>query len=278
MDSPTIFAHTDAHGKLENVSTLMSKSSLIRDKSQYIHRKKDEFSSGLEHLLSNLPTFRALSPASLKKISPHFTLVKMSPGDTLEAQPNHENSIYFIVYGRIKTSTFTDKGKEICFNILNRNAMLGSIDYYSYVGGQLRYCAKEQTQLLKVNYASLVNIAKNYWSVNEFIFMFLQRNLQTLSTRIHDHSTLSTKERTRKKIIQLAMPTHPDANSATISKLPTHEEIANMISSHREAVTKEIGNLEKEGLIHRKGRQIFIPNINLLRSTNSFKNTTTVLQ
>ena len=40
--------------------------------------------------------------------------------------------------------------------------------------------------------------------------------------------------------------------SATITPVPTHADIANRVSTHREAVTRELNELEHKGLIERQ--------------------------
>jgi CRP-like cAMP-binding protein len=53
--------------------------------------------------------------------------------------------------------------------------------------------------------------------------------------------------------------------AGTIDPMPTHSEIANRVSTHREAVTRELLKLEKEGVVSRRGRSLIVLNIEMLR-------------
>jgi len=63
--------------------------------------------------------------------------------------------------------------------------------------------------------------------------------------------------------------TTQDANAngsdySEINDLPTHEEIANTIFTHREAVTREISKLRKDGVIVRTDQNRLVVNVSLL--------------
>ncbi|MCP4766244.1 MAG: winged helix-turn-helix domain-containing protein [Gammaproteobacteria bacterium] len=47
----------------------------------------------------------------------------------------------------------------------------------------------------------------------------------------------------------MVAPLNTRTNTVVVETPPTHEEIAFRISTHREAVTKELKRLEKEGII-----------------------------
>jgi predicted transcriptional regulator len=54
------------------------------------------------------------------------------------------------------------------------------------------------------------------------------------------------------------------ANQATLDPAPTHAEIASRISTHREAVARELAELARAGLILRHGQALSIPDVGRL--------------
>ena len=52
-----------------------------------------------------------------------------------------------------------------------------------------------------------------------------------------------------------------NANSATISPAPKHVELASRISSHREAITRELTQLTSSGLIHKEKNSLRINDV-----------------
>ena len=57
-----------------------------------------------------------------------------------------------------------------------------------------------------------------------------------------------------------------DGNSAKITPSPTHLDIANRISTHREAVSRELSDLTKTGILKRSEGKLLIDNVAKLES------------
>jgi hypothetical protein len=83
--------------------------------------------------------------------------------------------------------------------------------------------------------------------------------VRNLTARVFEFSTLAVRNRVRTELLRLADGA-PGSNEAVLSPAPTHAEIANRISTHREAVTRELGWLEDKGFIAKEGRVLRLKN------------------
>ncbi|HEY9548479.1 MAG TPA: helix-turn-helix domain-containing protein, partial [Kiloniellaceae bacterium] len=63
------------------------------------------------------------------------------------------------------------------------------------------------------------------------------------------------------ELLRLAREGEHEGKSARISPAPTHADIASRISTHREAVTRELNDLTKSGLLTRDGRTLIISDV-----------------
>src|SRR3546814_17818984 len=72
--------------------------------------------------------------------------------------------------------------------------------------------------------------------------------VRTLSERIFEFSTLAVKNRIHSELLRLAREGEHVGKTAHISPAPTHADIASRISTHREAVTRDLNELTKSGL------------------------------
>ena len=57
-----------------------------------------------------------------------------------------------------------------------------------------------------------------------------------------------------------------DENTAEIIPSPTHLDIANRISTHREAVSREISDLTKSGILKRTDGKLIVLDVSKLES------------
>ena len=88
--------------------------------------------------------------------------------------------------------------------------------------------------------------------------------VRRLTERVIEYSTLGVKNRIHAELLRLAYEQAQESNSATLTPSPKHVEIANRISTHREAVTRELNSLEKSGVIERQRGKLLIPDVSRL--------------
>ena len=90
--------------------------------------------------------------------------------------------------------------------------------------------------------------------VPEMAQIVMQRmvgSLRTLVERVVEFSTLGVRNRIHAELLRLARAGRIVDGTGRISPPPTHAEIAARISTHREAVTRELKVLERSDLLER---------------------------
>ena len=76
--------------------------------------------------------------------------------------------------------------------------------------------------------------------------------LRRLSERIHEFSTLVVQNRIQAELLRLAKPCNAGpGKDALIVPAPSLNDIAHRVSTHREAVSRELSRLSAIGLVHR---------------------------
>jgi CRP-like cAMP-binding protein len=87
----------------------------------------------------------------------------------------------------------------------------------------------------------------------------LTTQVRALTGRVFEFSTLAVRNRVHAELVRLAR--EHGGTEAVIRPAPTHLEIASRISTHREAVTRELSRLEDLGIIAREGRTLRVKNL-----------------
>ena len=85
--------------------------------------------------------------------------------------------------------------------------------------------------------------------------------LRALTARIVEFSTLGVKDRIHCELLRLAKKALEEGGKSELNPAPTHSDLAARISTHREAVSRELSRLSKLGVIERKGRTITVKNL-----------------
>ena len=89
----------------------------------------------------------------------------------------------------------------------------------------------------------------------------LTTQIRALTERVFEYSALTVKNRIHAELLRLALDHKTDENSAAIKPAPTHAELASRLSTHREAVTRELNALARAGLLERREGALHITDI-----------------
>jgi CRP-like cAMP-binding protein len=90
--------------------------------------------------------------------------------------------------------------------------------------------------------------------------------IRALTIRVYEFSALAVNNRIQAELLRLAKLAPPQDKHAQIKSAPTHAEIASRISTHREAVSRELNRLTRLGIIERKSGALVIRDIDRLEA------------
>ena len=82
-----------------------------------------------------------------------------------------------------------------------------------------------------------------------------------MSCRAIELGTFSVQNRIHAELLRCSRPKANVRNMAVISPMPTHSAFASCIGTHREAVTRELGELTRAGLVEKKKGQLLIRDV-----------------
>ena len=215
-------------------------------------------------MLKNIKVFNELTDADYIDIEDYVQWKSYIKNDLVLAHNDPTNNVFIIAIGSVKATRFSYSGKEISYQSLNCGEIFGEI---AAIDGGFRttsiICA-EDSHIGSITSDDFLTIIQKYPSVSLAVMKRMSELIRFLCSRVYEYSALDVKDRIRAEIVRHARNSADTGLRTTIKDLPTHEEIANKVSTHREAVTKEFSRLAKAGLIIKHGRELEIPDIGLL--------------
>ena len=97
------------------------------------------------------------------------------------------------------------------------------------------------------------------------LLQVLVAQIRTLANRANEQTPLDGRQRLYAELLRLARPALGDGDRLIVSPPPTHAELAARVSSHREAITRELNALDRAGLIERRRGAISLLDADRLR-------------
>ena len=102
-------------------------------------------------------------------------------------------------------------------------------------------------------------------TIMEALLAHTVAQVRALTMRIFEFSTLAVNNRIHAELLRLIQNARVDGIEAFISRPPTHADMASRISTHREAVTRELNRLTALGLIERHRGMLIVKDIPRLK-------------
>lgn len=179
--------------------------------------------------------------------------------DIIIKKHSQPDSLLFLLSGKAQVMDISDDGREVGIRILGQGEFFGEI---SLING----CPRTAYVV------ALGNATVGFLPRTTALHLFAhspsvaRRMLSILANKIHrdtEFRTLLSIQDTQKRIVALLMQLRqPNLNGAQIiENIPTHQQIANMINTSRETVTRTLLTLSKQGVIHKDGRNLVISNL-----------------
>jgi CRP/FNR family transcriptional regulator, cyclic AMP receptor protein len=211
--------------------------------------------------LAGLKIFRNVPHDTVQTLSRHCEWCWF---DTHQAIVQHEDDnrdLFFVVQGKVRESYYSFTGREVILRILPTGEMFGEL---SAINGKPQ--SSTVSAMTKTLIASLP--APIFWDLlykHELFAMMVLRRLAELvglmSDRVIELSTIPVRNRIHTELLRLSRTSAIHPNTAIISPIPTHAEIASCINTHRETVTRELSNLARAGLIEKQAGKLVIRNV-----------------
>jgi CRP/FNR family transcriptional regulator, cyclic AMP receptor protein len=187
-------------------------------------------------------------------------------GGIIVAHEETSRSVYFLTSGRARSLIYAASGTMVGFGDLVAGQMFGEVQA---IDGQPRAVAVEAVEPCTVASFSADTFLELVRTEPDFALSVLEqiaRNIRALTSRVFEFSTMSVSTRLHAELLRLARSNGEQTPAGIKLRVtPTHAEFAARISTHREAVTRELNRLQKLGLLAKDDRALVVTNVEKLR-------------
>ncbi|HSS96329.1 MAG TPA: Crp/Fnr family transcriptional regulator [Terriglobales bacterium] len=207
--------------------------------------------------------FCGFSSETLKAFSGSSHLSTYPGGALLFVEGQTPRGAYVLCSGRVKLSTTSRDGKVLILRMADAGELLG---LSAVISGEAYLVTAETAGPCHVNFIERENFLKLMEKNGEIGLrsaQMLSRDFQSMYRDVHD---LVLARSSAGKLARLllswtpGMPPLPGKAEERIRAAMTHEEMAQMIGSSRETVTRLLSDLKKKELIRLEGSTLVIRN------------------
>nr|WP_307280331.1 Crp/Fnr family transcriptional regulator [Labrys wisconsinensis] len=196
-----------------------------------------------------IPLFKSLDAATLKAFDSRVRWARFEENELVIDYDDNSNDVYFILSGQVRVLYRTITGKEVILNEMTGGQFFGELSAIDGVGRSANVTALNRSQMCIMSGAVFMELVTQNPEVCRQILTILAARIRFLNTRLAEHSFLQTKHRLYAELIRLSQPRAGQAGQRVVTPPPFHHDLAARIGCRREAVSRELSALEKEGLV-----------------------------
>lgn len=214
--------------------------------------------------LARIPLFRSLDAAAVQCLDTSCTWQRARAKEWVLDYESPGTELFFVLHGHVRVMIAAAGRDVILRDILDGEFFgeLAAIDQQPRSAGIL---AITDTLVARMPASVFLRVLHGNADVCDQVLKTLVGRIRTLANRANEHSHLGVRQRLYAELLRLARTPAVGNGQAVVSPPPTHAELAARVSSHREAITREMNALARRGLIERRRGAIALLDVARLR-------------
>jgi len=211
-------------------------------------------------IIRRVPLFSTLSDDDFDKLSHIFIVRVYRKNQIIFLEEETGNYMYLVLSGKVKVAKSAASGKETLLAIHRPGDFFGEMSLLDGKTSPATVSAIEDSKIISVSAADFhKHLLHNENVLLQIINVLCARLRQVWQTQ--SMSSSAADARIRLGIHQLAKK-HGirDAHGTIIDLKITHQELAEMVGTSRETVTRVLAHLRKKGIIEINQRRITLLN------------------
>ncbi len=208
--------------------------------------------------LRAIPLFGRVSEVDLEELAQHLIERRFPKNATVVEEGLPGDYMYVIREGRAKVTKASEDGREKIMNFLEAGAFFGDM---ALLGDETRSASVktlEASVLLALSRRDFIDLLRQSPDLSLAVIEELANRLRETNEQARSLSFQGVEERTRNLFDRIARD-EGAAPGQRITPSLTHQQIADMVGTSRETVTRAIKQLKGSGWLSQEGKRYVIP-------------------
>ena len=209
--------------------------------------------------LRRVPLFDALGNSEIEALAELAFARTFTKGQLIILVAETGDSLFIIRKGQVKVSLLHEDGREFILSLLGEGEFFGELALLDDRPRSANVVATEETELIILKRADFQELVNRVPGIAVTMLEELAGRLRRTDEQVGGLALRNVYSRVAKTILRLASDNGVETEEGVlIEHRPTHQQLANMSGTTRETVTRALKQLEDEGYIQSRGREILI--------------------
>ena len=202
--------------------------------------------------LARLPLFRSVPKEAIERLDTRCVWRRAKSKESILDYKDGGADLYFVARGHVRVRIQAVSGKESVLRDIRDGEYFGELAAIDGLPRSASIVAVTDSIIAKMSPSIFRETLHSYPDVCDQLLAALAGQIRMLANRVAEFRILDARTRLYAELLRLSRPAGAADGQAMISPPPTHMELASRIASNREAVTRELSKLAKQGLLARR--------------------------
>ena len=212
-----------------------------------------------KELLKRVSIFADLDDAALASLE-RIAAERQYPRDSvIVSQEDKGDALYVVVAGKVKVVLYGKSGREVILSVFKAGDFFGEMSLLDNQPRSANVIALESATMLVLERRAFADHLQAHPKVALGVMAELSRRLRRADAIIGNLALLDVYGRVARYLRELAKTDgEPSQGAVVIRARPTQQEIASMIGTSRETVSRALSEFQRRGFIELSGRRIIL--------------------
>jgi CRP/FNR family transcriptional regulator len=210
--------------------------------------------------LKNSTLFSVLTIDDKKYLQENMEVKSFNKGDIIFTPLDKCEHLNIIMEGQIKLCKYSADGQEQILSFLSTDDVFGEAIVFEGGNYVVTVIAEKKTIIGMVHRDILLTLTQRNRDFTQEFFKELTRKIKILNSKVEMLSLKTMKQKIARYLLDLS-----EEQNKTNIKLPyTKQKIAFLLGTSREVISRNFSELENEGYITQRGKNIIVIHKNML--------------
>jgi CRP-like cAMP-binding protein len=206
-----------------------------------------------------------LTEADRAALESRWNVRSFGQNEMILAHAEQGREVFFVLDGHARATVYSEGGKAVAFRDIGPGDLFGEMAAIDGMPRSASVIALDPFRAGTLSESAFREVVSSRPGLAWALLLHFSLQVRRLSERVYEFSTLVVRKRLVRELLRMAAAA--DANGeASITPSPRHVDLAARISTHREAVSREMSALGRKKLIERRGKSLILKDVTLLES------------
>jgi CRP-like cAMP-binding protein len=202
--------------------------------------------------------FRHMSRQEVEALGAQIEHLRYGKGEMIVQRRDEDGGIYLLVDGILLANLYARSGREVGYRRILPGGYFGEISAIDGLPRSVNIVALEDVRLVRLPQRLVLRLFEESPRFMRALLEDMASLTRALTDRLFELTAVSVACRVDIELLRMATAAGGDGETAVIHPCPTHAELAVLVGSQREPVTRELNRLASLNIVRQSGRTLKI--------------------